>query len=106
MIRKKLTDHKVRTYLAEYAHVLREGVNITNDLPLMCSINMASGLIAIKTADGRCVGTICVEKDIEKPYMPIGPATMTYAQLFVALINGVGGFYQEKNGCYTPGTSQ
>jgi len=78
----------VKEFLKEYADILREGIDISDDFPLQMDVQMPVGVIVIRTKDGRRVGSICVEGDITSPSMPISPASMTYARLFTAMGKG------------------
>lgn len=79
-------DDKLKDFLKEYVEILREGVDITNDLPLSMFVSMPMGGIKILTKDSRTIGYIVMDEG-DCPSMPVGPAAMTYASLFVNLIN-------------------
>jgi hypothetical protein len=83
---------KLKSFLKDYAEILREGVDISNDLPLTFMVSMPAGGISIKTKDGRNIAFISVEEGGGSS-MPVGPAAMTYARLIVNLLNK----YKEKN---------
>ena len=81
------SKEKLVEFLKLYAEILRTGVDITNDLPLSIKTEMPAGCIRILTKDGHHIASVGVEGDITSPSTPVGPATMTYAKLFVELAN-------------------
>ncbi|KKN45300.1 hypothetical protein LCGC14_0684530 [marine sediment metagenome] len=77
---------KLLDFLKDYAKILREGVDISKDLPLSSMVSMPGGGIKITTYDGRCIAFVSIDEG-GGPSMPVGPAAMTYAKLFVTLVN-------------------
>jgi hypothetical protein len=73
-------------FLKAYAEILREGVDISKDLPLRMNIKMACGGIEITTNDGLCIAHISIDEG-GGPSCPVGPAATTYAKLFTKLVN-------------------
>ena len=93
-----MNKDKLKDFLKDYAKILREGVDISNDLPLTSMVNMPSGCVKISTSDdgpggARLIIWVSVE-DGGGPSMPVSPAAMTYARLIVDLINK---YYEEKS---------
>lgn len=87
-----MKDEILKEFLKDYAQILREGVDISCDLPLYEEAVMAGGCIRIKSKDGRIIGTIFIECG-NNPSMPISPAASTYARLIVSLLNK---YYEEQ----------
>lgn len=82
----KMKDKTIKEFLKDYAQILKEGVDISCDLPLYEEAVMAGGSVRIKSKDGRTIGVIFIECG-DNPSMPISPAATTYARLIVTLLN-------------------
>jgi hypothetical protein len=76
----------LKEFLKDYVDILSEGVDISSDLPLRSQVSMPHGSIKITTQDGVPIAYIRIDEGLG-PSMPVGPAAMTYAKLFVDLIN-------------------
>ena len=81
-----MNETKLKAFLKDYAEILKAGVDISDDLPLSWQANMPAGGIEVFAHDGRSIAFISVEEGLG-PSMPVGPAAMTYAELFTELIN-------------------
>ena len=84
-----MDESKLKDFLKEYVNILKEQVDISNDLPLTTKVSMPGGCVEIHTKDGTPVGYITIG-GCEIPSMPVLPVTLTYADLFVKLINKFG----------------
>jgi len=81
-----MDKEKLKDFLKVYAEILREGVDISGDLPLSYMVKMPAGGIQIFTKDYRTIAFVSVEEG-GGPSMPVGPAAITYAKLIVNLLN-------------------
>ena len=81
-----MDEAKLKDFLKDYAKILKQGIDISKDLPLTSSVSMPGGCIQIFAADGRCIILVSIDEG-GGPSMPIGPAAMTYARLIVNLLN-------------------
>lgn len=84
-----MKEKDVLPFLKDYAKALLDFDLPGSDFPLYCKSNMPSGCMVIHTVDNRHVATVQVKGDETCPSMPLGPATLLYAKLFVQLINGL-----------------
>lgn len=85
-----MNEEQVLPFLKDYAKFLLDFDFPEGDFPLFCKSDMPGGRMIIETVDGRHVATIRVEGDnISPPSMPLGPAALFYAKLFVELANGL-----------------
>lgn len=91
-----MTDNKLKGFLKSYAEILGKGVDITSQLPLYMTVKMAQGGIEITTNEGKQVGYVIYD-DGGGPSMPVGPTAMTFARLFVELVNGYAKSQQSNN---------
>ena len=81
-----MNDDKLKDFLKNYAKILREGVDISEVLPLSSFVSMPGGCVKILTNDGRLIAIVCPDEG-GGPSMPIGPVAMTFSKLFVDLVN-------------------
>lgn len=85
-----MKEEQVLPFLKDYAKSLLDFDLPRSDFPLYCKSHMAAGgRMTIYTVDDRHVATVMVEGDNCSPSMPLGPATLLYAKLFVELANGL-----------------
>ena len=80
-------DKKIMEFLQGYAEILKVDVDISEGLPLTMRAIMGAGCVVLEGANGKHIATISVEDDFTRPSIPVGPVTMTFARLFVNLIN-------------------
>ena len=81
-----MNEDKLKDFLKDYAEILRENVDISSQLPLQMMVKMPMGGILITTNDGKQVAFVSTDEG-GGPSMPVGPAAMTFARLFVTLVN-------------------
>ena len=83
-----MEEDKLLDFLKSYADVLREGVELSefdpDIFPLQMMVKMAAGGIEITTSNGHPVAFVATDEG-GGPSMPVGPAAMTFAHLFVNL---------------------
>ena len=92
-----MNEERVLKFLKSYVGMLKDFKLPDSDFPLNTRTHMAAGgRITIHTADGRHVATVVVEGDNKSPRMPLGPAALAYAKLFVELTNGLKRESEEK----------
>lgn len=83
---KEISKDELLNFLKVYAEILREGTDISGDLPLSSKVSMPGGGIGIYTNNGRHVAFVAMDEGGGSS-MPVGPAAMTYAKLFTNLVN-------------------
>ena len=98
-----MDEDKMLDFLKGYAEILKTDIDmpVMNEaLPLTYRVVMAGGCVVIETKDGLHVAAVSAKDDFTSPSMPIGPVSMTFARLFVKLVNAWWDF------CKEPGTPQ
>lgn len=81
-----MKGEKLKDFLKSYAEILRNGIDISDELPLQMTVKMPAGGIVITTCRGTNVAFVSCDEG-GGPSMPIGPVAMTFARLFVNLVN-------------------
>ncbi len=82
------TKEQTIEFLKSYVEELKNFDLPDSDFPIFQRIHMAAGgRVTIHAIDGRHIATVTVKGDLSSPSMPLGPATMAYATLFVDLAN-------------------
>ena len=91
-----MDDSKLKEFLRDYIKILQENIDITSQLPLQMTVNMPAGVIEITTSSGKQVAYITYD-DGGGPSMPVGPTAVTFATLFVELINKYSKLLEKNN---------
>jgi hypothetical protein len=84
-----MKEKDVLPFLKDYIKSLLDFELPESDFPLHYRTSMPRGCVIIETSDCRHIATVIVKGDATSCSMPLGPATLAYAQLFVELANGL-----------------
>jgi hypothetical protein len=83
-------EDSIKEFLMEYAEILRKGIDLRNFtpevFPLTTFAKMASGGVQILDGMGHPIAFVSCNEGLGSS-MPVGPMTVTLAELFVDLVN-------------------